>query len=173
MRRRSWDLLLVALLGLVPLAGCARTSPAERREPVRAQVPSSKHEPPRGEAVPLSQVPGPALPAGRLERVSLFFDFDSYVLRSDAGPQLQQVARVAKEAGRPVKIEGHCDERGTPEYNLALGEGRARAAQRYLEALGIPRGNIGVVSFGSQRPRATGHDEASWADNRRGDVFLQ
>jgi peptidoglycan-associated lipoprotein len=113
------------------------------------------------------------IPPPEVRRVSIPFDFDSYVLRPEAGPLLQSLATSARRGGHAVKIEGHCDERGTPEYNLALGDGRARSAQRYLEQLGIPKEKTSVVSFGSQRPRALGHDEASWAQNRRGEVMIQ
>jgi peptidoglycan-associated lipoprotein len=66
-----------------------------------------------------------------------------------------------------VTVEGHCDERGTSEYNLALGERRATTAYQYLARLGVPSGMLSMISYGKERPLATGHDEASYAKNRR------
>jgi peptidoglycan-associated lipoprotein len=165
--------MIVALFAFIPVVSCARTPLPAAKDELRPATPAVQSQPPKQPAVPLPGQPGPVLPPAPVSRVSVFFDFDSYVLRPDAGPLLQQVATTAKNGGRPVKIEGHCDERGTPEYNMALGESRGRSAQRYLEALGIPRDKIAVVSFGSLRPRAKGQDEASWAQNRRGDVIVQ
>jgi peptidoglycan-associated lipoprotein len=107
------------------------------------------------------------------EMISVFFDFDSYVLKPESGPLLQTIATKAKEGNRSVRIEGHCDERGTPEYNLALGEGRARSVQEYLERLGMPKGRMNAVSLGSQRPRAQGKGESAWSQNRRSDVTVE
>jgi peptidoglycan-associated lipoprotein len=163
--------LIVGFVAMMP-AACARAPLPEPQAGPQAAPTSPARTPEASRPVPLPQVPGP-MTDSRVDRVSVFFDFDSYVLRPGAGEPLQRIAAAAKRDERPVRIEGHCDERGTPEYNLALGEGRARSAQRYLEALGVPPGKIGVVSFGSTRPRATGHDEASWAENRRGDVILR
>jgi peptidoglycan-associated lipoprotein len=84
---------------------------------------------------------------------------------------LQAIAREAK--GSRIHIEGNCDERGTTEYNIALGENRARAAARYLEHLGVSSTRIDYVSYGSERPKDLGHDDAAWAKNRRDDLVLR
>ena len=98
----------------------------------------------------------------------VFFDFDKSALRTDAVEQLKTNANwMQANASRKVLIEGHCDERGTNEYNLALGERRANAAKDYLVNLGAASSNLKTVSFGEERPFATGHDEAAWSQNRR------
>jgi peptidoglycan-associated lipoprotein len=103
-----------------------------------------------------------------------FFDFDSYALREDARATLDANARLLREnAAIQITIEGHCDERGTVEYNLALGERRADAARDYLVAAGIDPGRIQTVSYGKERPFATGHDEASWQQNRRAHTTIR
>jgi peptidoglycan-associated lipoprotein len=169
--RQLTHALIVGFVAVMP-AACARAPLPEPEVGPQAAPTEPPRTPQASRPLPLSQLPGP-ITESQVDRVSVFFDFDSYVLRLGAGELLQRIAAAAKRDQRLVRIEGHCDERGTPEYNLALGEGRARSTQRYLEALGVPPGKIGVVSFGSTRPRATGHDEASWAENRRGDVILR
>jgi peptidoglycan-associated lipoprotein len=97
-----------------------------------------------------------------------YFDYDSAELSAEARAALDANAAVLKKyASWTVTIEGHCDERGTAEYNLALGERRAAAAQSYLAALGIPASRLKTVSYGKEFPFDPGHDEAAWAKNRR------
>lgn len=101
----------------------------------------------------------------------VYFGFDSYVLSTESGNTLQ--ANFNKLAGRPaIQIEGHCDEQGSSEYNLSLGEKRAKAAQNYLVTLGYPAGKISTISFGKERPASPGHDEAAWAKNRRDELKI-
>jgi peptidoglycan-associated lipoprotein len=98
----------------------------------------------------------------------VYFDYDSAELSADARAALDANAAVLKRyAAWTVTIEGHCDERGTAEYNLALGERRAVAAQSYLLALGLPASRVKTVSYGKEFPFDPGHDEAAWARNRR------
>ena len=97
-----------------------------------------------------------------------FFDYDKADLRGDARDVL--AANAAWLKSHPTiafTIEGHCDERGTAQYNLALGDRRANSAKEYLVSLGIDAGRVKTVSYGKERPFATGHDEDSWAKNRR------
>jgi peptidoglycan-associated lipoprotein len=102
---------------------------------------------------------------------TVYFGFDSYILTPESGTTLQ--ANFKKLAGRPmIRIEGHCDEQGSSEYNLALGEKRARAAQTYLVTLGYPAGKISAISYGKERPADKGHDEAAWAKNRRAELKI-
>ena len=97
-----------------------------------------------------------------------FFDFDSFALRDDARTALDRDARMLRDnRGTHVTIEGHCDERGTVEYNQALGEKRAQAARDYLVAAGIEASRIQIISYGKERPFAEGHDESAWQQNRR------
>jgi peptidoglycan-associated lipoprotein len=98
----------------------------------------------------------------------IYFDFDKSVLKLEAQALLKKKAEWLKaNPNSKLLIEGNCDERGTAEYNLALGERRAAAAQSYIVALGIPASRIKTVSYGKEFPFDPGHDEAAWAKNRR------
>jgi peptidoglycan-associated lipoprotein len=103
---------------------------------------------------------------------AIYFDFDSSLLRDDARPVLRKVADQVKDRGTALRIEGNCDEVGTVEYNLALGEQRARAAKEYLVHMGISSNRIAIASYGSQRPKYPGHDETAHAKNRRDDLLV-
>jgi peptidoglycan-associated lipoprotein len=99
---------------------------------------------------------------------TIYFDFDKYTLKTDAKSALGTNARTMRENGdASVLIQGHCDERGTVEYNLALGEKRAKAARDYLVDLGISADRIRTISYGEERPANPGHDESAWSQNRR------
>ena len=98
----------------------------------------------------------------------VFFDYDSAELSAEARAVLDaNAATLKKYASWAITIEGHCDERGTAEYNLSLGERRAVAAQSYLVSLGIPASRLRTVSYGKEFPFDPGHDDAAWAKNRR------
>ena len=98
----------------------------------------------------------------------VYFDFDSYVVRPDAKPVVEGHARVLMaNQGKRLVLEGHTDERGGREYNLALGQKRAEAVARSLVLLGVAEGQLEPVSFGKERPAVEGRDEASWEKNRR------
>jgi len=95
------------------------------------------------------------------------FAFDSYALTDEARSSLQRLAECLRQNRVTVTLEGHCDERGTEEYNMALGERRASAVKRYLVNLGIEENRLRTVSYGKERPVAYGHNEEAWAQNRR------
>ena len=98
----------------------------------------------------------------------IFFDFDNYDLKPEARKVLEKKAAwLQAHPEISIRIEGHCDERGTTEYNLALGQRRAEAALSYLASLGIAKNRIATVSYGELEPAAPGHDEKSWSQNRR------
>ena len=101
----------------------------------------------------------------------VYFDFDSFVIRDEFKPMLDAYAKVLA-ANRPRKlvVEGHTDERGGSEYNLALGQKRAEAVVKSLELLGVGANQLEAVSFGKERPAVPGHDEAAWAKNRRAEL---
>ncbi len=104
----------------------------------------------------------------------VFFDTDLSSIRPDGRETLNRQAEwLKKYTNYPVTIEGHCDERGTREYNLALGERRANAARQYLIAQGIPASRIKTISYGKENPDPPGSDEAAWALNRRAITALQ
>ncbi|MBT7956258.1 MAG: peptidoglycan-associated lipoprotein Pal [Rhodospirillaceae bacterium] len=99
----------------------------------------------------------------------VFFALDKSNLSSDARSTLEKQAAWLKKYGSvKITIEGHCDERGTREYNLALGERRANSAKDFLVALGISPNRVNTISYGKERPVALGHEESSWSQNRRG-----
>ena len=109
-----------------------------------------------------------------LQHVSVFFEFDSSTLTKDAQEKLTNVAGIlTKHPELKVRIEGNADERGSEQYNLALGQRRADAAKKYLDNLGVKSEQITSISFGAEKPKATGHDEEAWKQNRRDDVKAQ
>jgi len=98
----------------------------------------------------------------------IFFDFDKYDIREDARQILSEDARaLAERSHLRVTIEGHCDERGSEKYNLALGDRRANTTKEFLVGQGVSGDRVETISYGEERPFATGHDEESWAQNRR------
>jgi len=119
---------------------------------------------------------GPELPAIDQESIlfgpsglqKVYFDYDKFALRPDAISTLNDNAAKIKQAPNVlIQIEGHCDERGTQEYNLALGEKRALAVRDYLMTLGIPGNRLVTISYGEERPAVEGSDESAWKFNRR------
>ena len=113
-------------------------------------------------------------PKGVLANRSVYFDFDSYAVRADGKPVVENhSAYLTKNTQRKVLIQGNTDERGGTEYNLALGQKRAEAVRKAMAALGVSDGQMEAVSLGKEKPKATGHDEAAWAENRRADIVYQ
>ena len=109
----------------------------------------------------------------RFEAQPIYFDFDKSTIRNEARAVLEKTAAFLKEdTSIHMRIEGNCDERGTNEYNLALGERRANSAKLFLVSLGISPERIRTISYGEERPLAQGNSEASWAENRRDDFVL-
>ena len=101
-----------------------------------------------------------------------YFDYDQHTLRPDAIQALESDSAELRDILKDypdykLTIEGHCDERGLAEYNMALGEARAEAAKSYLTGVGIPAGQLGLVSYGKEKPACEEHDEACWQKNRR------
>jgi peptidoglycan-associated lipoprotein len=100
----------------------------------------------------------------------IYFDFDRYNIRDEMKPRMEENARILLDhATVRIEIQGNCDERGTNEYNLALGERRAKSAKAYLSNLGVNPDRIEILSYGEENPLATGHDETAWKENRRDD----
>ena len=136
--------------------------------PGSTELPSGAHE---------SNLPG--LHQGWLEDAqtlkadTIYFDFDSSVLKGTEKPKVAAVADYLKaNAGKAVRVEGNCDERGTEEYNRALGERRALAVREELIRLGIGPTEVDTISYGKDRPAAQGHDESAWRQNRRDDFIV-
>ncbi len=186
----SRSLTLPAVLGCAFLAmiGCKSAPPAET--PVTSapafgsnpSKPAEKVDETTGafkEAQPSSESVGETGSSveklntqGVLKRIQ--FDFDKYDLRPDAIRTLgEDAVSIKKFSQFKVRIEGHCDERGTVEYNLALGEKRARAARDYLVSTGTPTQRLSIISYGKEKPLDNGHNDDAWATNRRAElVFL-
>jgi peptidoglycan-associated lipoprotein len=156
-------LSIACLAALLAALGCAsaRTSPA----PVAVEVDPT---PERGAELTLPE-PGAA------KLTAIYFDTDRALLREDARETLKSHARAIQQHPEwgVVTIEGHCDERGSEEYNLALGDQRAAAVARYLGDLGVPASRLATRTFGEARPAAAGHGETAWRQNRRGELRSQ
>lgn len=160
----------LALLLMVGLGGCSKkqqqadigTSPESAVSEETVKVPDN--------SIPVSQPaaePSDVI-KGDMGLKPVFFDFDKYDVTAQGRETLNANGRILKDnPAMRLTIEGHCDERGTTQYNLALGEKRARAAMNYLVSLGIDASRLDIVSYGKERPFAMGHDESAWAQNRR------
>ncbi|APA69517.1 MULTISPECIES: peptidoglycan-associated lipoprotein Pal [unclassified Janthinobacterium] len=110
-------------------------------------------------------------PKGVLANRSVYFDFDKYVVRESETPVVQNhAAYLVKTPARKVIIQGNTDDRGGAEYNLALGQKRAEAVRKSMAALGVSDSQMEAVSFGKEKPKAQGNNEAAWAENRRADI---
>jgi peptidoglycan-associated lipoprotein len=163
----------VALIGLAVVLALAPGCSSRKKVSPEAQI-----EPPPTESTPApsgdNQPPPATHDENTGERLSLedaFFDFDDFNLRTDAKSALETDGKyLQKNSDAKIVIEGHCDERGSVEYNLALGEKRARAAKDYLVSYGIPTTRVTTISYGKERPFDQGHDESAWAKNRRAHV---
>lgn len=107
------------------------------------------------------------------ESTMIHFDFDKSDIKAEAKPILEKKAEfLRKYPEYKVTIQGYCDERGTLEYNMALGDRRAKAAMKYLNALGISANRMSTISYGEEKPADPGHNEAAWAKNRRDEFKL-
>jgi len=173
----------VTLASLVVGACGAKKPPVARPLPPPPPITTPPAPPPPPPAGPIREtpvVPAPAVVEDPMATRSIddlnrdspmraaFFDYDSAELSAEARAVLDTNAVTLKKyASWAITIEGHCDERGTAEYNLSLGERRAVAAQSYLVSLGMPAGRLRTVSYGKEFPFDPGHDEAAWAKNRR------
>jgi peptidoglycan-associated lipoprotein len=161
---------LPALIVGTLTVGCAHqqnTKTASAPKPEEAPVKPVAETPPPPPAEPVADT------ASERNDDAIYFDFDSSLVRDDARPVLQKVGQALKSGNASLKIEGNCDEVGTVEYNLALGDARARAAKQYLVRLGVPATRITTASYGSQRPKFPGHDDDARAKNRRDDLVLR
>ena len=156
-----------------PAAPAATPAPAPSTPAPAAPVPSTPSTPaPAPAPAATTARPAPAEFASIPELKDIHFDFDKYDIRPDAARTLDANAAWLKSNGNQLLlIEGHCDERGTNEYNLALGERRAKSAMNYLVSQGVQASRITIISYGEERPLCTEHTETCWAQNRR-DHFL-
>jgi peptidoglycan-associated lipoprotein len=167
MKRLALILAIAAMSLLVIAVGCNPPPPVPPEKPkVETPVETKPTEP---VTPPVEEKP--MISESQFQTV--YFDFDKYNLRSDAKAALDANAALLKQfTDVIVRIEGHCDERGTVEYNLSLGEKRARSTMEYLAGLGIDAGRLSIVSYGEERPAVSGSDEGAWAKNRRAEFRI-
>ena len=189
MRGKAVPLLMVVTLSVLAASGCRsrrQVPPPQALPPIETAtapepavpVPSPEREFEAAPAQPEDILSEDIREADRVARErgwirDAFFAFDASTLGDDAQEALQQSATWLR--GHPefrIRIEGHCDERGTEQYNLALGERRAETAASYLATLGVDRRRIETVSYGEERPFEEGSDETAWAQNRRAHLVL-
>ena len=143
-------------------------APAPTPKPTEVQEPFKEEKPAAPEELTADQIKA----RGLLQTV--YFDLDKHDLSDTARATLRTNAEWLKShTNWKVVVEGHCDERGTTEYNLELGSRRSRAVRDYLISLGINESRFRTVSFGEERPATPGHDESSWAKNRRAEFAVE
>lgn len=157
---------------VTPTPPPAATAPAQPVKETKVSQQTVQEAPASVKEETLSQNTADAQQQGQLEKV--YFDFDSFVLTSTARDVLSKDAeQIIKKISGKIQIEGHCDERGSDEYNLALGEKRARAAMNYLVTLGVSADRLSVISYGKEKPAEKGTGEAVWAKNRRAEFVVK
>jgi len=193
MKQRMMALLAALSMTALVAGGCANKDVVKTEEPAAATVkaetpkpvqpPSVKTEEPaavqrQAPEAPVTIKPADSQPVKTVAEASAFetvyFDFDKSDLRQDARNSLTKNAEIllkSKQAAK-IKIEGHCDERGSAEYNIALGERRATSAMQYLITLGVQPDRLSIISYGKEKPAVEGHDEEAWAKNRRAEFVI-
>jgi peptidoglycan-associated lipoprotein len=171
------NLRLISVIAVALLLAACQTTPEESKATAgkggAAAAAPSGAAPTEGAGMPGVS---PGTQADLVANVGdrIFFDFDKSDIRTDARPKLDAWADWLKKYPQVTAvIEGHCDERGTREYNLALGERRASAAKNYLVAKGIDPKRLQTISYGKERPAVLGSNEAAWAQNRRDVLVVQ
>jgi peptidoglycan-associated lipoprotein len=170
----------LAAFAVLVAAGCSSTDLQQKPASAPQPGPAPVSEPaPAPASAPLRQAeasrPTPIDPLndpnGILMRRSVYFDFDRSVIHESDIPIVEAHGRyLLDHPARTILIEGNCDERGGREYNLALGQRRADATRERLRLLGVSSDRVETISFGKEKPRNPGHDEAAWAQNRRDDI---
>ncbi len=172
--------MLIGIAMMALLAACASKDPAvtkvETRDPATGAS-GNTTTPPNTSGT--NQIPPPTGRPGDelkdknniLSKRVIYFDYDTDAVKSEYAALIQAHANyLAQNRNRKVRLEGHADERGSREYNMALGQRRSNAVRKAASALGVGNERIETISFGEDKPKATGHDEASWAQNRRVEI---
>lgn len=188
MRKGTVGFFMVLCCGALLASGCAKKEMVKGEEsiPPASNAPSSeksskpsataiKEEAVKEQPIKEASAKEESVKAATAENMlkTIYFDFDSYVLSQTSRDILFNNADyLMKNGSLKIRVEGNCDERGSDEYNLSLGEKRAKSAMDYLVTLGVPANRISVISYGKEKPVDPGHDEAAWAKNRRDDFVL-
>ena len=185
--KRGMITLLAALFMMALVAGgCAKKEVVKTEEPIVTKSETARIETPvqADQAKPVEQsIEQPKImeaqsstKAAEVEATleTAYFDFDKSDLRQDARDVLSRNAEILlkSKTGVKIRIEGHCDERGSAEYNLALGERRAKSALQYLLTLGVQPERLSIISYGKEKPAVQGSDETAWAKNRRAEFTI-
>ncbi|MCX7183647.1 MAG: peptidoglycan-associated lipoprotein Pal [Nitrosospira sp.] len=156
----------VLLIGLLSACASQTTQPTAEDKSATQAAPAAVADP---NLNPILRDPN-----NILSKRSVYYDYDSFVVKNEYRPLVQAHAQYLRDnAGARVLLQGNADERGSREYNLALGQKRADSVKNALTLSGAKDSQIEAVSLGEEKPRATGHDEASWAENRRTDIRYQ
>ncbi len=169
---RTLHTLAFAVSAAVLLSACSSTPPAPAKtdtptpQPQPAKVDNRKVEPVVATVDPLDD------PKGILAQRSVYFDFDKYEVKQEFNPLVTAHSNyLESHKARKILIQGNTDERGGSEYNLALGQKRAEAVLSAMKVMGVGTEQMEAVSLGKEKPKATGHDEAAWSQNRRADIL--
>ena len=159
--------LLAATASVVVLAGCASQVPLDDKKAAVSSASAAAN------AATASQIAAAKAALGKV-KPSIYFDYDKFEIKSEYQPTITAFANYLKaDVKARLVIEGNADERGTTEYNLALGQKRAEAVSKALGVLGVAANRVEAVSNGEEKPRAKGSTEAAWAENRRADPLLK
>ncbi len=172
--------LMMSALVVSLLAACASTPQPEQKAQVENKTetrtvaptqPQAEAKPVTGDSLSGAKLPAHQDPNNKLSERSVYFDYDKYVVKDDYKPLVEAHAKYLSDNRKlKVKIEGNTDERGSREYNLALGQKRAEAVKKMMATLGVSESQLESVSFGEEKPKAQGHDEEAYAINRRADI---
>ncbi len=179
MKKKLVGILMMLCCVALTAGGCAKKELVKEDETLAQKEPVVT-APVVPEPVPVTKEPvvkEDAVTSSSVETISpfdtIYFDFDSYVLRQDARDLLDKNYDWMKNnASESVRLEGHCDERGSDEYNIALGEKRAKAARNYLKTRGVSADRLSIISYGKEKPADPGHNEDAWAKNRRVEFII-
>lgn len=172
---QSIKLWMIAAISAMVLSACGggdAVKPADTRDAV-STTPNTGNTGPSTGTITTVTPPGTEeeLMRGKLAERSVYFDLDSYVVKDQYRDVVVAHADfLKKNPQRKVKLEGNADERGSREYNLALGQKRAEAVKSMMRTLGVSEAQLEAVSFGEERPKNPGHDETAYAENRRSDI---
>lgn len=174
MRKMLFSLTVLALLSACAGQEAKETSKATEGTPSTAQKPAET-PPETKPATPQSVAVNPLHdPNNILSKRSIYYDFDKSNIKDEYRPLVKAHAGyLADHRSAQVTIQGNCDERGSREYNLALGQRRADSVKKAMTVLGDAPSQIGTVSYGKEKPKCTGHNESCWSENRRSDIVYQ
>ncbi len=169
MQKRKTIALLAGLvfITLVGLTGCSTA------KKVTVTIPGGGAGAGAGQTPTITPRTGQGGGAGAASQISIiYFDYDKFFIREDQMPVMNRNAEITYRNNLRVRIEGNCDERGSDEYNMALGQRRADQVRDFLTNYGVSAGNIETISYGEMRPAVQGSDESAWSRNRRAETVL-